>query len=185
MQIDIILISFIVAYLRGGRLLEIPRFEKLFLLITSIVLQLISIFIPQINGELVSFSYLLILLFFYYNREYEDIRIFMIGWFMNALVIWLNNGRMPVDPEQAKRLADYKYDALVNGQDYKHVLMNEDTLLPFLGDIFYLPVIIPKIISIGDIFVMFGAFLMIQRFMNKPISLIKLREGNSHVTKSK
>jgi hypothetical protein len=40
------------------------------------------------------------------------------------------------------------------------------------------------VISIGDIFIMLGAFLLVQRLMNKPISLLQLREGKSYATKN-
>ncbi|MGZ0051826.1 DUF5317 family protein [Brevibacillus gelatini] len=56
--------------------------------------------------------------------------------------------------------------------------------MPFLTDVIYMPLIIPRVISIGDIFIMLGAFLLVQRLMNKPISLLQLHEGKRYATKN-
>lgn len=182
MLLDVIFISFVIAYLRGGRLEGIPSFNKIYFLVVCILLQLSAVFFHEIAGGLVSVAYLAMICFFYFNREHEDIRIFMIGWFLNALVIWSNKGKMPIDLEQAKKLP-FSIEPLLNGTDYKHSILTDNTLLPFLGDIIHMPVIIPRIISIGDLFIMLGAFLLIQRITNKPISLIRLREGKNYVAK--
>ncbi|WP_255298483.1 DUF5317 domain-containing protein [Brevibacillus dissolubilis] len=150
---------------------------------SSIVLQLCSAFLPGWSGVLVSLAYVGTLLFFMFNREHEDIRIFMVGWFMNALAIWLNGGKMPIDLEQAKKLP-YSLDAVINGTDFKHSVLTEVTRVPFFADIIYMPYPIPRVISLGDVFIMIGAFLLIQRIMNKPISLVHLREGKNYATKN-
>jgi hypothetical protein len=181
--LDVIFVSFLVAYLRGGRIKEIPTFLQLKLLLISISLQVTAIFLPKFGGILVSIAYVFMLLFFYVNREHEDIRVFMIGWFLNAIVIWANLGRMPIDLEQAKKLP-YPIEPLLNGQDFKHTVLNESTNLPYLSDIIFMPFPIPRVISIGDLFIMIGAFLLVQRIANKPISLIQLREGKNYATKS-
>lgn len=180
MQLDFVLLSFLIAFFRGGKLTDIPHFKKISLLVISILLQICSYFFPQWAGVLISISYLFILVFFYFNREFEDVRIFMIGWFLNALVIWANSGRMPVDDEIVNSLPKDKIENLINGTDFKHIVMNDETIFPFLGDILYFPYFLPRVLSIGDLFIMLGAFLMIQRIMNKPISLIRLREGNAN-----
>ena len=182
MFLDIILLSFLVAFIRGGRIKEVPTFQKLTLLFISIGLQLLSMFLPQFGGVFVSIAYIFTLLFFFFNREFEDIRIFLIGWFLNALVIWTNFGKMPIDLELAKRLP-YSVEGIVNGTDFKHAVLSEATQLPFLSDIMYMPYPVARVISIGDIFIMLAAFLLVQRIMNKPISLIRLREGKSYVAK--
>lgn len=182
MLLDVILISFAIAYLRGGRLRSIPTFNHIVFLVISILLQVMAVWFNGIAGIFISVAYIAMICFFYANREHEDIRIFMIGWFLNALVIWLNKGRMPIDLEQAKKLP-FSVEPLINGSDFKHSILNDDTLLPFLGDIIHMPFVIPRIISIGDLFIMLGAFLLVQRITNKPISLIRLREGKNYVAK--
>ncbi|MGG1664417.1 DUF5317 family protein [Brevibacillus sp. NRS-1366] len=182
MLLDIILVSFVIAFLRGGRIKAVPTFNHIIFLVISILLQFTAVFFHGIAGIFISAAYVAMICFFYSNREHEDIRIFMIGWFLNAIVIWLNGGRMPIDLDQAKKLP-FSIEPLVNGTDFKHSVLTNETLLPFLGDIIYMPSIIPRIISIGDLFIMLGAFLLVQRITNRPISLIKLREGKSYVAK--
>lgn len=183
MLLDVIGLSFVVALLRGGRIKEFPKFHKLSLLFISIALQALSALYPPAGGIFVSISYAFILAFLMFNRQFEDIRIFMMGWFLNALAIWTNNGRMPIDLEQAKKLP-YDLTPVINGTNFKHSVLTESTNLPFLTDVIYMPSIIPRVISIGDIFIMLGAFLLVQRLMNKPISLLQLREGKNYATKS-
>jgi hypothetical protein len=181
-MLDVVALSFAIGFLRGGRIKELPKFSGLWSLIVSIGLQIMSQFVPQWSGILVSMSYLFVLYFFFRNRQHEDMRVFMIGWLLNALVIWANMGKMPVDLEQAQRLS-YPIDALVNGTDFKHIALTAETNLPFLADSIYKPLIIPRVISIGDLFIMLGAFLLVQRLMSKPVSLIRLREGKNYAVK--
>lgn len=175
MMIELIITSFVIAFLRGGRIDQIPKFNKLYALIISIFLQVGAGFLVGWSNWLISFAYLFTLLFFFFNKEFEDIRIFMVGWFLNALAIWSNYGRMPVDFAQVSK-TPWAYH-LTDGSDYKHSLITDMTNLPFLSDIIYLPYPIPRVISIGDIFLIIASFLLVQRIMNKPISLLKVREG--------
>lgn len=183
MLIDVICLSFLIAYVRGGRIGEIPKFQKLYFLGLSIGLQVCSAIYFNYGGIFISIAYIFILIFLVFNGEFEDIRIFMVGWLLNSLAIWTNNGKMPIDMEQARKLP-YNLESVINGTNFKHNVLNESTNLPFLTDIIYMPYIIPRVISIGDLFIMLGAFLLIQRIMNKPISLIQLREGKNYAIKS-
>lgn len=182
MLLDVIFISFLVALLRGGRIKELPRFNKVYLLLVTIALQVCAVFFPMQGGIFISIAYVFILAFLMYNREFEDMRIFLVGWFLNAIAIWTNGGKMPIDLEQARKLP-YDLEPVINGTNFKHNVLTESSNFPFLTDVIYMPFIIPRVISIGDIFIMLGAFLLVQRLMNKPISLIQLREGKSYATK--
>ncbi|MED1915749.1 DUF5317 family protein [Brevibacillus sp. DP1.3A] len=183
MLLDVIALSFLVALLRGGRIKEFPKFNQLKLLIVTILLQACAVIFPTIGGLFISIAYVFILAFLVFNREFEDMRIFLIGWFLNAIAIWSNNGKMPIDLVQAAKLP-YDLEPVINGTNFKHSVLTESSNFPFLTDVIYMPSIIPRIISIGDIFIMLGAFLLVQRLMNKPISLLQLREGKSYATKN-
>lgn len=182
MLLDVICFSFLVALIRGGRIKEFPKFQKIYLLVITIALQVCAVFLPLIGGVFISIAYLFILAFLVCNREFEDMRIFLVGWFLNAIAIWTNGGKMPIDLEQARKLP-YDLEPVINGTNFKHSVLTESSNLPFLTDVIYMPSIIPRVISIGDIFIMLGAFLLVQRLMSKPISLIQLREGKSYATK--
>lgn len=181
MLLDIIVLSFVVALIRGARIKELPKFHKLSVFGIAVLLQILSALFPSWGRIFVSVAYLCLLVFFYSNREHEDIRFFMIGWFFNAIAIWSNFGKMPIDLELAKKLK-YSVEPIVNGTDFKHSVLDNSTNLPFLTDIMFMPFPIARVISIGDIFIMIGAFLLVQRVMGKPISLIRLREGRIHET---
>lgn len=175
MMLEVILMSFVIAYFRGGRLRELPTFNKISALIISIVLQISAAFFVNLSNYFISIAYIFILIFFFNNRVHEDIRIFTIGWLLNALAIWTNLGKMPVDYTQLAKTP--WLNQIVDGSDFKHSLIDSTTKLPFLSDIIYVPFPIPRVISIGDIFLIIGAFLLVQRIMNKPISLIALKQG--------
>jgi len=182
MLLDVICFSFLVALIRGGRIKEFPKFQKIYLLAITIALQAIAVFFPLQGGIFISISYVFILAFLIFNREFEDMRIFLVGWLLNAIAIWTNGGKMPIDLEQARKLP-FDLEPVMNGTNFKHTVLTESSNFPFLTDVIYMPSIIPRVISIGDIFIMLGAFLLVQRLMNKPISLIQLREGKSYATK--
>lgn len=180
---DVVALAFLIGFIRGGRISEIPTFRGLWALAIGFLMQFIgSFYLVQWAGIVVSISYLFILMFFFMNREHEDIRIFMIGWSLNALVIWANKGRMPVDLEQASKIG-VPIEPLIQGTDFKHIALTAETSLPFLADFIYKPIFIPRVISIGDIFIMLATFLLVQRIMKVPISLIKLREGKNYALK--
>ncbi|MFF0828742.1 DUF5317 domain-containing protein [Brevibacillus sp. NPDC003359] len=179
MLLDILILSFIIAFIRGARMREFPKFHYLSILFAAIGLQLCSALFSSWGGLFISVAYLLLLIFFYSNREHEDIRVFMIGWFFNALAIWSNGGKMPIDIELAKKLP-YSVEPIINGTDFKHSVLDSNSNLSFLSDILFMPFPIARVISIGDIFIMLGAFLLVQRVMGKPISLTRLREGKQY-----
>lgn len=184
MWIIVILASLLVALIRKGRF-DLPKFHGIYFIAASVVLQLIAIFVNQsvIGNIVVSVSYLTTILFLFSNREFEEMRIVMIGWLLNAIAVWSNFGRMPVDLEQAKKLP-FPIESLLNGTDWKHSIITESTHFPILSDIFYISFPVQRVLSIGDIFLVIGIFLLIQRLMNKPISLLKIREGKRDVQKT-
>jgi len=81
-----------------------------------------------------------------------------IGNLCNALVIAFNQGKMPV-----------KVPAIVDNPvfDRGHMLLTSSTKLEYLADIIFIRIPSFRIymLSIGDIFLMIGVFLLIQRGM--------------------
>ncbi len=57
-----------------------------------------------------------------------------IGTFCNFLVILLNGGRMPVSAALIGQLPQ-RLEALAQNRIYAYTLLNEQTVLPFLGDV--------------------------------------------------
>jgi hypothetical protein len=84
------------------------------------------------------------------------------GLLLNAVVIGLNGG-MPVDPDAIAALGIE--GATVSGG--KHVLLDDATRLPWLGDIWPLPPL-RSIISVGDVVLAAGLIPMVHALMSWP-----------------
>lgn len=175
MVIDGMLISILVGYLRKGRLKNFDNIEvkAWYLLFIGGFIQVIAMrfsvqssefgnFIKSIFFELHLLSYFLILLTMLVQFKKHWAKAFAIGTFLNGLVIAFNSGKMPV-----------KLPSGLNDQfDMGHTLLTQSTRLPFLADIFYLPkpYPLPKILSVGDLFLLIGAFIFVQYAMiSKPV----------------
>lgn len=113
-------------------------------------------------------SYLLLCWVLVSNWDRQPARIIFLGAAMNALVIALNGGRIPVDMELAAWVG-FDTTPLLGGGTYKHAAMTDATRLGFLGDVIPIPWPFRRVISIGDIFIAMGAFLFVQELMGRPI----------------
>lgn len=119
-------------------------------------------------------SFLLAGLFIWYNRRTAGFGLLGLGLFLNALVIVLNGGHMPVDPG-AMAAAGNLYvleQELAAGLWSTFTLRTPQTPLWFLGDVILLPMPFrePVIISIGDIAIALGLL----RYFNPWLSLAGL-----------
>lgn len=111
---------------------------------------------------LILISYLLLSIGAWYNRNLPGFRIFSIGMFLNFLVIACNGGRMPVSSKALDEANLSHYIDILKTGYKKHQLMDENTILPFLGDV--VPLHFPyalmnMVVSVGDLIVTFGMCL--------------------------
>lgn len=142
--------------------IQFPSFRYPYLLIAPFFIQIAAMLVYSRLTDsaflfllLVNMSYLLLILSLWMNRHIPGFTIFMVGAIANALVFWLNDGRMPVSPDA---LIATGWDELIpelqnqTGFD-KHQLLNKGTNLPFLADIIPLNRIYGsnEVISIGDV----------------------------------
>lgn len=91
-----------------------------------------------------------------------------VGLLLNMLVIGANGGRMPVDAAMAAWAGlDGVEEALTAASHFRHTLMDETTRLRFLGDIIPIPKPLPRpgVASIGDLFIVVGLFILVQKAM--------------------
>jgi hypothetical protein len=89
------------------------------------------------------------------NRGVRGTGLVALGLGANALVVALN-GAMPVSPAAAAR-AGVALDDVAAGLDRRHVVADEATSLPLLGDV--VPVLLPvrpEVVSPGDVLVASG-----------------------------
>lgn len=157
------------------------RFEKSWLLLPAVVLQILSSIAEAMGhkfGTVITFAvngmvFVFLFLVIWFNRRYAGLWFIGLGAFLNALVMMFNGGRMPVD---VSLLGDeeYMFEAvylILRGADNKHVAINSATRIPILADIVSVPSFIGlgmPLISVGDIIVAVGLFLLCLQFVLKP-----------------
>src|SRR6056297_2561891 len=109
-------------------------------------------------------SYQLILIGIVLNLEKKYMKIFFLGTLLNFIVILFNGMKMPVRLPLDMVNAWENFIYLNSSRDLIHTIMNSNTRLNFLGDIFVLkdPYPFTKAVSIGDILLLLGFFFMIQ-----------------------
>ncbi len=150
----VLAISVVVGLARGGRLQHLLDVETRawWLLLLGFAMQLVAAQLPAENSSLavglLLLSYVSILGMVAINRTAPGMWIAGIGILMNFTVIAMNAG-MPVLPA-AVEIAGGSADPVLGG---KHVLLDESTRLPFLGDLIPLP---GAVISMGDVFLAIG-----------------------------
>jgi hypothetical protein len=105
-------------------------------------------------------SYLCLLIFIIRNIKNFGISFVGLGIFFNMLVIFINGGHMPTIPQNLKNTSVGKSAEAINQGEAVHnsAKMTSDTLLPWLGDVFYLPSWVPfsNVFSIGDVLIAVG-----------------------------
>lgn len=110
-------------------------------------------------------SYIFLLAFVIRNFKNLGITVVGIGILLNSLVIFLNGGHMPTLPQNFKNTSVGKSADILNQGETVHnsAKLTGQTLLPWLGDIFYLPSWVPlsNVFSIGDILIALGICIYI------------------------
>ncbi len=161
----VLVVSLIVGLVRGGRLQHLLDVETRawWLLILGFGMQIVAAQLPVANRTLavglLLGSYLSILGMVAINRHAPGMWIAGIGILMNFLVIALNRG-MPVLPA-AVEIAGGSANPVLSG---KHVLLDESTRLPFLGDLIPLP---GTVISMGDVFLAIGLGVFVEEMSRR------------------
>ncbi|WP_422484470.1 DUF5317 domain-containing protein [Gudongella sp. DL1XJH-153] len=173
MIIETLVISIIVGKLRGGKLTNLADISllKWGFIPAAFFLSYISIYlITQGNVILMeNFTIIqltsnsLLLLTLYFNRKTKPFKLVSIGILSNIIPMTFNGGRMPVSRwalEKAGLLEELSL--IADNRIVTHTIIDSDTEFVFLSDIIPL---IYKAISIGDIFIALGIFLIIQNYM--------------------
>ncbi len=165
----VLVISIVIGWIRGGKLRNLTeiRVRLWSLLPLGFILLAASSFVPDDRHDfavaLILVSYLPLLLFVMLNRKMPGIWIAGMGILMNFTVIVLNGG-MPV-LEEAVQIAGGSSEFVLGA---KHVLLTEQTVVPFLADIIPLP---RAVLSLGDVFLAIGIGSFLEDQMRTPLSL--------------
>lgn len=180
MFIEPSVVSIIIAKIRGGTFRNIENFKLrgIYLLFLSAAIQFFLSFakarelsfskliLEDLFIYLIFLSYLLIIIAILLNLNKAYMKVFLIGVVLNMAVILANGGKMPVSLNgisginQEMELPDRQFDI-------KHTPVTEDTRLVYLSDILLIPkpYPLPKILSVGDLFIMTGIFVFFQKEM--------------------
>lgn len=178
MLVDGFVLSVITGILRRGsikRLAKIPL-RHVYMFVLAFMLKFIIVFwgshetfVGRYSYYFHLLSYLALFGGFFLNLHIPEIPIISAGSLANFLVIFTNGGKMPVLLSAAQKAGLSPYlEILKNGTAYAtHTILSETTRLKFLADIFFIPPPYPKprVFSIGDVVMVFGVFLLVQRYM--------------------
>jgi hypothetical protein len=118
--------------------------------------------------HIITITYFLMTLTILMNINKSYMKLFLIGVVLNFIVIFGNGGKMPVSLNGIEGI--HKEVELPNREyDIKHVAVNKDTKFIYLADIILIPkpYPLPKILSVGDIFLMLGCFVFFQEELNQ------------------
>jgi len=175
----VLFLSMAIAVLRGGRLSNLGdiHLRLWWLLPLGFALQLGARFVPTersgLGVALILVSYLPLILLVLLNRDRPGLWLAGIGILMNFTVILINGG-MPVLAEAAEVASGFAPGDPVIADSYKHVVLNRDSLLPFLADV--IPIRIAnygQVLSLGDVFLAVGLGRFIEFELRRPIRWFK------------
>lgn len=173
--------SLIIAKIRSGKFSNIEKleFHSWYLILIAGGIQLALTLLKKMNPQLANLifenyfiyihglTYVLILLCIFMNIKRRSMKLFLIGVLLNFLVITANGGKMPVSIIGIKGINSQTIELPHREFDIKHIAVTPDTKLVYLADIILLsrPYPLPKILSVGDLFIMLGLFVFIQEIM--------------------
>ncbi len=187
MLVETIATSGFVLLIRKGKFASLKRLRinGWYFLILSVILQTLlskSIIPDSFHYTTIISSYTLIVLCLLLNIRRLSIKIALVGVVLNFIVIAFNNGYMPVSLP-CLIFAGYDISSIVgNRLDTFHALITASSPFNFLADIIPIPepYPFPKVLSIGDFFLMVGVFLFFQDLKPKPQVLAKrLKKGSA------
>jgi Family of unknown function (DUF5317) len=151
--------------LAGGRLSRLAelRLRATWLALAAIVIQVVVIsLLPwgshAVHAGLHLFSYLLLGAFAWANRRLVGVPIISAGGFSNFLVIAINGGVMPADPDAVRALRRH-----VPAGEFANSTPLSHPKLAFLGDNLPTPASWPvhNIYSVGDVVIMLGVVVLL------------------------
>lgn len=180
LYIYIIIISIIIGLFRNGKLSSLSEIslKKIELIVLACLIQGGIIFLGSRNikfvldysSYMIIFSYIMLLLAVWYNKDLKGIKIITLGIIFNFIVIVVNDGHMPVLLSSLYKagLDDFAL-ILKEGTYVTHTLVTEKTLFRFLADVIPLspPFPDPSVVSAGDFLMFYGVFSLIQNAMVK------------------
>jgi len=146
LYVYIIIISIIIGLLRNGKLSSLSQIslKRIELIVLACLIQggIIflgskkSKFVLDYSSYMIIFSYIVLLLAVWYNKELKGMNFITLGIIFNFMVIVANGGHMPVLLSSLYKagLDDFAL-VLKEGTYVTHALITEKTLFRFLADV--------------------------------------------------
>ena len=192
LYVYIVIISIIIGLLRNGKLSSLSQISltKIELIVLACLIQAGLIFLGSKNikfvldysSYMIIFSYIVLLLAVWYNKDLKGMNFIALGIIFNFIVIVVNGGHMPVLFSSLHKagLNDFAL-VLKEGTYVTHTLITEKTLFRFLADVIPLspPFPDPSVVSVGDFLMFYGVFSLIQNAMVKKEQNPEDRSQNS------
>ncbi len=174
MLIETVLISLIVGKIRGGKIKNLvytPVDGWIFILLGFIISYLSvflisrgNIFLYKALVYIQTISSLLMITGIVYKAFNFDRILLAAGFLLNLMPIALNNGKMPVNGNALIKLGLNKQFVLLKDKlVVTHTLIDDTTKMKILSDIIPLKYLFPKVVSVGDLIIALGIFLIIQK----------------------
>ncbi len=179
----VLFIATTIALLRGGRLINLAdiRLQYWWLLLLGFGIQAATALLPDRDWTrsaataMILVSYLPLLILVLINRNREGMWLAGFGVLMNFSVIALNGG-MPVLEGAAVVAAGLGGGAggFRLALDFKHVLLDASTRIPFLGDVIPVRLFgIGQVISLGDVLLAVGLGRFLEDELRRPVRWFK------------
>jgi len=169
--------------LRGGKLVRLAYlpFRHSYLVVAGLLVQVL-IFSPwwsqhfgsQGVPQIYVFSMGIVLAALLLNFQLPGMPLVTIGLCLNLLVISANGGYMPASPDSLRTAGfEERLASPEAGTQHNSTLINEETRLWFLADIFALPASFPlaNVFSIGDVVLALGISRLIYVAMTRDLPL--------------
>lgn len=180
MIIEAFFLSILVAFLRRGKLQNLGRspirhvwlFGMSFLLMAAVEALGVSKYGESLRVVIRSaniIQYVVLLAAIAANFHIREMWLAGFGTFLNALVVAVNGGAMPVSA-RALQVAGYEemLRPEVVSKFVRHSIMSSSTHLKLIADIIPVPKLLilpPQVLSIGDALVAIAVFIFVQRYM--------------------
>jgi len=167
-----IILGLIVGLIRKGNIFRLNNLRLLWLVIMPLFASLVIKYYPVLpyilKAALTTLTYSCVIAFVIANRENVVPSVFLgLGTLSNYVVIAANSFRMPITAKALLIYPTMTAEAVLS-QRANYFVATDGAKLMSLGDIIYIPIkIIEGFISVGDILLAIGMFLLIVRVMGK------------------
>jgi len=165
-----VILGLAVGFIRKGDIFRLTNLRGLWLVIFSMAAILLIKYYPAIpyayKVVATTLSYLCVIIFAILNRKHIVPSAFLgLGTLSNYLVIACNSFRMPISAKALLIYPTMTAEAVLS-QRANYFVAIDGARLMFLGDVIYIPIkIFEGFLSVGDVFIAIGMFLLIVQVM--------------------